>query len=163
MALCSPKQAKAEVPRHQLHFCVGLEATLLLEASGWQLCSGIWQRWSLSNVWLSALSAISFTYRLEHRYLLNKTGFFKSAFLVRHYVCICAWRRSHLRGVNDDGGAEEERVLGAAMGRVPAGRAGPGALFGGRGRSLSPAVRGVSPCPAALPGGGGDLKDLKLS
>lgn len=33
----SPEQAKAEVRRHNLDFCVGLEATLLLEASGWQL------------------------------------------------------------------------------------------------------------------------------
>lgn len=65
--------------------------------------------------------------------------------------------------MNDDGGAEEERVPGAAMGRVPVGRAGPGALLGGRGRLLSLAVRGVSPHPTALPGGGGDLKDLKLS
>lgn len=34
-----PKQAKTEVQRHRLDFCVGLEASLALEASGWQLCS----------------------------------------------------------------------------------------------------------------------------
>lgn len=56
--------------------------------------------------------------------------------------------------MNDDGGAEEEHVLGAAcVIRVPAGRAGFRALFGRRGRSLARAVQGVSTrsCCAQLP------------
>lgn len=70
----SPKQAKVEVQRHNLDFCVDLEATLLLKASVWQLCS---KGCSLWDVRLSALSAVSFTCRLEHRYFLNEAEGFK--------------------------------------------------------------------------------------
>ena len=52
--------------------------------------------------------------------------------------------------MGEDGGAEEEHVLGAAgVSRVPAGRAGFGALFGGRGWSLALVPGPAAPgCPA---------------